>query len=81
MQNVMAVEPKRSTIYFEPTLHRVLRIKSAETSRSISHLVNDAVREMLSEDAKDLAAFEERASEPLISYEGMLTKLREDGRI
>nr|VFJ70144.1 MAG: hypothetical protein BECKFW1821C_GA0114237_102125 [Candidatus Kentron sp. FW] len=81
MQNVTAVEPKRSTIYFEPTLHRVLRIKSAETSRSISNLVNDAIREVFLEDAEDLAAFEERASEPLISYEGMLKKLREDGRI
>nr|VFK68103.1 MAG: hypothetical protein BECKUNK1418G_GA0071005_11963 [Candidatus Kentron sp. UNK]VFK73062.1 MAG: hypothetical protein BECKUNK1418H_GA0071006_11603 [Candidatus Kentron sp. UNK] len=81
MQNVVAVAPKRSTIYFEPDLRKALRIKSAETSRSISNLVNDAVREALSEDAEDLAAFEKRATEPLISYEDMLLKLREDDRI
>nr|VFK60707.1 MAG: hypothetical protein BECKTUN1418F_GA0071002_12263 [Candidatus Kentron sp. TUN]VFK70024.1 MAG: hypothetical protein BECKTUN1418E_GA0071001_12273 [Candidatus Kentron sp. TUN] len=81
MHDVATARLKRSTIYFEPDLHKVLRIKSAETSRSISNLVNDAIREALSGDAEDLAAFGERAAEPLISYEEMLVKLREDGRI
>jgi len=77
----MSTMTKRSTIYFDPVLHRALRVKSAETSQSVSELVNDAVREALVEDAQDLAAFEERAAEPLISYENMLKALREDGRI
>jgi len=62
-------------------LHRALRMKSAETSRSVSELVNNAVRETLAEDAEDLAAFEERANEPLIGYEDILKKLKKDGRI
>jgi hypothetical protein len=77
----MANDSKRTTIYFEPDLHRALRLKSVETSRSVSELVNEAVREALSEDAEDLAAFEERAGEPLVSYADMVKRLRKDGRL
>ena len=77
----MATLTKRATVYFDPTIHRALRMKSAETSRSVSDIVNDAVREALAEDAEDLAAFEERASEPLITYEDMVKRLKADGRI
>jgi hypothetical protein len=77
----MATQNKRATIYFDPDLHKALRLKSVETSRSVSELVNEAVREALSEDAEDLAAFEERADEPLISYDEMIKRLKKDGRI
>jgi predicted DNA-binding protein len=77
----MEAGTKRSTIYFEPALHQALRMKSAETSRSVSELVNNAVRETLAEDAEDLAAFAERANEPLSSYEDILKRLKADGRI
>jgi len=77
----MATGAKRATIYFDPGLHKALRLKSIETSRSVSDLVNEAVREALAEDAEDLAAFEERTDEPLISYDEMLKRLKEDGRI
>jgi hypothetical protein len=77
----MATMTKRSTIYFDPVLHKALRLKSAETSQSVSDLVNSAVRDVLTEDADDLAAFEARAGEPLISYEKMLKGLKADGRI
>ena len=72
---------KRSTIYFDPVLHRALRVKAAETSRSVSELINDAARDYLTEHAEDLAVFEERGTESLISYEDMLKRLRADGRI
>jgi len=77
----MAVLEKRATIYLEPMLHKALRLKSVETSRSMSELVNAAVRDALAEDAEDLAAFEERAGEPLISFEAMLKRLKADGRL
>ena len=77
----MATQTKRATIYFDPDLHKALRLKSVETSRSVSELVNEAVREALSEDAEDLAAFDERAHEPLISYDEMIKRLKKDGRI
>ena len=77
----MATAAKRATIYLDPNLHKALRLKAVETSRSVSDLVNDAVREALVEDADDLAAFRERAGESLISYEEMVKRLKEDGRI
>ena len=77
----MPVLSKRSTFYLDPMLHRALRMKSAETSRSMSELVNEAVRELLAEDAEDLAAFDERAHEPLVSFEDMLKDLKRNGRI
>jgi predicted transcriptional regulator len=72
---------KRATIYLDPELHRALKLKAVETSRSVSELVNDAIREALAEDAEDLEAFEERAAEPLISYDEMVKRLKRDGRI
>jgi tellurite resistance protein len=77
----MATQTKRATIYFDPNLHKALRLKAVETSRSVSELVNAAVREALSEDAEDLLAFDERADEALISYEEMIKRLKKDGRI
>ncbi len=77
----MATLTKRATIYFDTNLHKALRLKSVETSRSVSELVNDAVKEALAEDAEDLKTFEERAHEHLTSYEEMVKRLKKDGRI
>jgi hypothetical protein len=77
----MATQTKRATIYFDPDLHKALRLKAAETSRSITDLVNEAVREALSEDAEDLDAFGKRKKEPLISYDEMVKRLKKDGLI
>jgi len=72
---------KRSTIYFKPELHKALRMKAANTERSISGLVNDSVRQALREDHEDLAAFEERAAELTITYEALLEDLKVHGKI
>jgi hypothetical protein len=77
----MATQAKRATIYFDPNLHKALRLKSVETSRSVSEIVNEAVKEALAEDAEDLLAFDERTDEPLISYDDMVKRLKKDGRI
>ena len=77
----MSVYSKRATIYFDPQLYRALRIKSAETERSVSDMVNDAIQLTLAEDAIDLAAFEERAHEPEITFEVVLKKLKKNGKI
>jgi hypothetical protein len=77
----MATGIKRATIYMDSELHRALRMKAAETSSSISEIVNHAVKLALAEDAEDLAAFEERAKEPLVSFEDVLKELKRDGRI
>ena len=68
----MKPSQKHATVYFDPQIHRALRLKAAETERSLSDIVNKAVRLSLSEDAEDLAAFEERAKEPDLSFEDVL---------
>lgn len=77
----MATGTKRATIYMDSELHRALRMKAAETSSSVSEIVNNAVKLVLAEDAEDLAALEERAKEPLVSFEDVLKELKRNGRI
>ena len=72
---------KRSTVYFEPALHRALRVKAAHTQQTLSEIVNEAVRQALREDQEDLAAFRQRAREPLLSYEELLKDLKAHGKI
>jgi hypothetical protein len=77
----MTVPAKRATVYFDPNIHKALKLKSIETSKSISELVNEAVKGALAEDAEDIMAFESRADEPLISFSDMVKRLKKDGRI
>ncbi len=76
-----SMSTKRATVYFDENLHRAIRLKAAETDRSISDLVNEAVRQCLAEDAEDLAAFDDRASEPDLPFEGVVKELRERGKL
>jgi plasmid stability protein len=73
--------PKRSTIYFDPDLHRALRLKAAAMDRSISDVVNEAVRQTLSEDAADLEVFEKRRREPALDFEDVVLRLRRSGKL
>jgi hypothetical protein len=72
---------KRTTIYLDSNLHRVLRIKSAETEYSISDLVNDAVRMAMREDLIDLGSIKHRKDEPSYIFRRVLKKLKKDGKI
>lgn len=71
----------RATVYFEPDLHKAIRMKAADTHKSVSEIVNEAVRASLREDQEDLAAFEERVAEPVISYEALLKDLKAHGKL
>jgi hypothetical protein len=72
--------PKRSTIYFDPEIHKALRMKAAATDRSISDVVNEAVRQTLSEDASDLEAFEKRRREPSVDFADVVVRMRRSGK-
>lgn len=71
----------RATVYFDSDLHQALRLKAAHSRRSVSEIVNEAVRHALQEDQEDLASFAERASEPTLSYEELLADLKAHGKI
>ena len=72
---------KRATIYFDPGIHRALRVKAAATDQSLSDLVNAAVQRSLAEDADDLAAFASRAKEPNLAFEDVLKDMRRRGAL
>ena len=72
---------KRITINFDPAIHRALQQQAAEANRSISALVNDAVRRSLTEDVEDLSAFDERAAEPNLPFEDVVKNLKRSGKL
>jgi Arc/MetJ-type ribon-helix-helix transcriptional regulator len=72
---------KRITVYFDPDLHRALRVKALETDYSVSELVNAAVRATLSEDADDLATVRVRQNEPNLRFENVLKDLKRRGKL
>lgn len=72
---------KRATVYFDPEIHRALRLKAAATERSVSEIVNEAVELALREDAEDLEAFAERRAGPVLSFDEVVKDLRRRGRI
>lgn len=81
-EDISMIKPiKRATVYLDPDIHKVLKLKAAETSRSISDLVNEALRHELAEDQRDLQSFADRAKESTISYERLLKELKQDGKI
>ncbi|MBU1999405.1 MAG: CopG family transcriptional regulator [Candidatus Omnitrophica bacterium] len=77
----MSTLTKRATIYFDPSIHKVIKMRAVETEHSISDIVNEALRHELAEDQEDLAVFAKRAKEPTVSYEALLKKLKANGKI
>jgi len=77
----MTKTQRRATIYLDSRLHRALRIKAAQLDRSISALVNEAVRLALLEDAEDIDALTQRAAEPRLSFESVVKGMKRRGRL
>jgi len=78
---VLMIAPRRTTVYFEADVHRALRLKAATAERTISEMVNTAVRTALAEDAEDLTAFDERRKEREIPFDSFVKDLRRRGRL
>lgn len=72
---------KRATVYFDPAVHKALRLRAAASDKSISDMVNEAVKLTLAEDAEDLLAFEEREREPDLDFEQFVKALKRRGKI
>lgn len=75
----MSTLTKRATVYLEPDLHKALRLQALETSKSMSELINNAIRDELAEDAADLAAFDNRKNEPTIGFDDFVQGLKRNG--
>ena len=77
----MAQLSQRSTIYFEPNMHKALRLKAAQENRSVSDIVNEAVSLLAAEDAEDIAEYDARKNEPSMDYSSFVSELKNDGII
>ncbi len=72
---------KRAIISFDRELHEVLRLRSLQSNRSISELVDEAVRLMLAEDLEDLVDLTYRVSEPRFTFEAFIEDLTKRGKL
>jgi plasmid stability protein len=72
---------KRATVYFSADVHKALRLRAAASDRSVSDMVNDAVRAALAEDAIDLESFVTRRAEKSVSFESFVNGLKRRGQI
>ena len=72
---------KRATVYFEADVHRALRLRAMAMDRSISAMVNAAVKAALAEDAGDLAVFADQKSGRSLSFDTFVRGLKRRGRI
>jgi hypothetical protein len=72
---------KRATVYFDPDIHRALRLKAAASDDSMSEIVNRAVRLSLAEDAEDLETFQKRKREPNLDFEQFVRALKRRGKL
>ena len=70
---------QRSTVYFDPQMHKALRLKAAQENRSISDIVNEAVALLASEDAEDITDCDSRKNEPSVDYANFVASLKNDG--
>ncbi|MCX7053130.1 MAG: CopG family transcriptional regulator [Proteobacteria bacterium] len=72
---------KRATVYFDPEVHKALRLRAAANDQSISDMVNEAVRASLAEDAIDLAAFDKRKRERSVSFDSFVRGMKQRGAL
>ena len=72
---------KRATVYFEVDVHQALRLRAVATDRTVSDMVNEAVKIALSNDADDLAAFSNRKNEKSLSFDTFVQSLKRRGSI
>jgi hypothetical protein len=63
---MMTTPTKRTTVYLDPDLHKALRLKAIAVSKSLSDLVNQAVRESLRKDKNKYNSILEIMSKPTL---------------
>ncbi len=63
----MIAHTKRTTVYLDPDLHKALRLKAIAVSKSVSDLINEAVREFLKKERRRYHSIMELMSYPDVS--------------
>jgi hypothetical protein len=71
----------RATVYFSAEIFKALRMKAAATHRSMSEIVNEAVRDALADDAADFDAFDLLRDDEAKSFDSFVSGLRRRGKL
>ena len=69
----------RTTITFNDTVFRALKVRAAETDESISKIVQDAVTLQVLEDLEDIEDAMERLDEPTCSFDELVAEFQKEG--
>lgn len=68
--------PKRATVYFEPEIYNALRLRALAAHRSISELVNEAVRSALSQGGAEISAIDPPKKTSSASFDRLVQALK-----
>jgi post-segregation antitoxin (ccd killing protein) len=63
---MMTTPAKRTTVYLDTDLYKALRLKAVAVSKSVSDLINEAVRESLKKDRRYYNLIKEMMSKPTL---------------
>ncbi len=73
---------RRATIYFNPRVHRALRLRAASLDQSVSEVVNDTMeRALADEGAHDIALIRKHRNDPGIPLAEVVKSLRRRGKV
>jgi hypothetical protein len=70
---------KPTTVYLDPKIARAIKIKAAMTARSVSQLVNDAIRLQLQQDEDDLRYVRKHRGDRGRPLEEFLAEMKKNG--
>ncbi len=69
----------RTTITINDKLFKNLKIYAASTGETLSSVVEDAVKNQLLEEADDIQEVKKRSSEPLASFDELVSEFKASG--
>jgi hypothetical protein len=69
----------RTTVTFNNSIFRALKLRAASTGSSISQLVEDAVKYQLLEDLEDIEDAQKREKEPTYSFDELVAEFKAEG--
>ena len=68
--------PKRATVYFEPEIYKALQLRSLGVHRSISELVNEAMRIALTQGGAEILAIDPSRNVSSASFDRLAKALK-----
>jgi hypothetical protein len=68
-----------TTVHLDTDVARAARIKAAITGKSLSDIVNQGLKRILSEDAELIRIAKQRRRSKTVPYEEVLAELRKNG--